>query len=53
MARSPPILVDSWPESILPEVASMPGATGELAVPPDPTPAIPPGGAIAVTAEIT
>ncbi len=28
-------------------------ATGEIAVPPDPTPDIPPGEAIAVTVEIT
>ncbi len=39
--------------AVLKEVASMPVATGEVAVPPDPTPDIPPGEAIAVTAEIT
>ena len=40
-------------ERVLREVASMRVATGEVAVPPDPTPDIPPGEAIAVTAEVT
>jgi len=53
IAQSPPIPLDSWPKPVLKKVASMPVATGEVAVPPDSTPDLPPGEAIAVTAENT